>query len=532
MYITDPTAFFAIQTAGGTKFTRDGSFSIDENGDLVLNGTGYYVMGWLSTDGETINTNGDLSKISLNGETTLKDTSARQTETVSITGNVDSSDAGLVSGRDVKVEIYGETGEKYTLTFTLNNAGDEDASTIGLSLTGAVDSMNNSLTLAENSTAVLTYNTTVGLLQSVDGTAADSATFNLPEEIGGTGTISVDLSALTGKASATEETTASDTLPSWVSLDSASSGAGYMAATYTTIETYTDANGASQNASIQHSAVTYDFTSFSAANRDELIGTGFYVSPVNSTSQVSIVFISGSENTVQESNGNYVYSIGVDNITSGQDLVEAIADATGENPGEGYLNISANGAYLTIYDSRSSGSDTYGDVTWDSWNGVFDVRASSGSGTVGTPGIASYNDTTVNTSLEAVAGDVNGDGAGSDEIMYLGYVIDDAGRIFYRYNDNTAVLVAQIAVAKFENATGLVSEGENLFSASANTGAVSYMDVGQTGGTIRTGALEMSNVDLAEEFSRMIVTQRAFQANSRIITTSDEMLQTAEGLKR
>ena len=95
----------------------------------------------------------------------------------------------------------------------------------------------------------------------------------------------------------------------------------------------------------------------------------------------------------------------------------------------------------------------------------------------------------------------------------------------------------QIAIAKFDNPEGLKKEGQNLFSYDANAGTQPTdpddLTPGTGGrGTIETSSLEMSNVDLAQEFTDMIITQRGYQANARTITTSDEMLQELVNLKR
>ena len=92
-----------------------------------------------------------------------------------------------------------------------------------------------------------------------------------------------------------------------------------------------------------------------------------------------------------------------------------------------------------------------------------------------------------------------------------------------------------ISLIKFNNAGGLEKVGGNLFQASANSGGVEAgMGEPLQGGrgAIKSGSLEMSNVDLSEEFTEMIVAQRGFQANTRIITTSDEILQELVNLKR
>ncbi|WP_423189149.1 flagellar hook-basal body complex protein [Alkalibacterium sp. f15] len=113
------------------------------------------------------------------------------------------------------------------------------------------------------------------------------------------------------------------------------------------------------------------------------------------------------------------------------------------------------------------------------------------------------------------------------------YNIDNTGTIIGTYSDGNAYVIGRVALANFANADGLEKAGENLYNASANSG--DPIEGGPTDdgyGTIRSGFTEMSNVDLATEFTEMIVTTRAYQANSRSITTSDEMLQELINLKR
>ncbi|MBQ6415103.1 MAG: flagellar hook-basal body complex protein, partial [Butyrivibrio sp.] len=106
------------------------------------------------------------------------------------------------------------------------------------------------------------------------------------------------------------------------------------------------------------------------------------------------------------------------------------------------------------------------------------------------------------------------------------------GSVYGTYSNGQTIKKAQIAVAEFANAMGLEKAGENLYSASLNSGAPRYGYVTENGGYLSSGVVESSNVDLAKEFTDMITTQRGFQANSRVITTSDEMLQILKGLKR
>ncbi|MCG0274583.1 MAG: flagellar hook protein FlgE [Thermosediminibacteraceae bacterium] len=115
----------------------------------------------------------------------------------------------------------------------------------------------------------------------------------------------------------------------------------------------------------------------------------------------------------------------------------------------------------------------------------------------------------------------------------LGISIDSKGVITGVFDNGQIMELAQVALAVFDNPAGLIKAGGNTYMASNNSGQVQIGIAGTGGrGTISPGALEMSNVDLAEEFTRMIITQRGFQANSRIITVSDEMLQELVNIKR
>jgi len=114
-----------------------------------------------------------------------------------------------------------------------------------------------------------------------------------------------------------------------------------------------------------------------------------------------------------------------------------------------------------------------------------------------------------------------------------GFSIDNFGIITGTFTNGVNKSLGQIALAKFDNAAGLEKIGNNAYKSTSNSGAAQIGGAGSMGlGAINAGALEMSNVDLSLEFTEMITTQRGFQANSRIITTSDEMLQELVNLKR
>jgi flagellar hook protein FlgE len=142
----------------------------------------------------------------------------------------------------------------------------------------------------------------------------------------------------------------------------------------------------------------------------------------------------------------------------------------------------------------------------------------------GVNGITQYSATST-----AVLRDQNGYTSGTLQ----NFSIDRAGKITGSFTNGVNVALAQIALADFNNPAGLLRIGDNMYQESSNSGGcVLGFALEGSQSALTSGALEMSNVDLAQEFTAMIVAQRGFQANSKVITTSDEMLQELVNLKR
>jgi flagellar hook protein FlgE len=130
----------------------------------------------------------------------------------------------------------------------------------------------------------------------------------------------------------------------------------------------------------------------------------------------------------------------------------------------------------------------------------------------------------------ATTASVNPDG--NTEGKLESFNVGSSGEINGVYSNGLIRTLGQIAIAKFSNASGLTKAGGNLFQETVNSGTPDINVAGNGRGSIASGTLEMSNVDLSEEFTEMITAQRGFQANTRIITTSDEILQELVNLKR
>jgi flagellar hook protein FlgE len=132
-----------------------------------------------------------------------------------------------------------------------------------------------------------------------------------------------------------------------------------------------------------------------------------------------------------------------------------------------------------------------------------------------------------NTEARVSASD--GSGAG----ILSSYTVSNTGQIVGVFSNGLKQSLGQLALANFNNVNGLEKIGDSSFRSTVNSGLAQVGSAGSAGlGLITSGALEMSNVDLAQEFTNLVIAQRGFQANSRIITTSDEILQELVNLKR
>jgi len=127
------------------------------------------------------------------------------------------------------------------------------------------------------------------------------------------------------------------------------------------------------------------------------------------------------------------------------------------------------------------------------------------------------------------ASSLDGNAAGSLD----SYTIASNGEVIGTFTNGERKVLATIGLATFDNNVGLMKVGSNMFTGTPNSGTPKY-GTPATGsfGSLTPGALEMSNVDLSKAFTEMITTQRGFQSNSRVITTTDEMLQELVSLKR
>lgn len=217
---------------------------------------------------------------------------------------------------------------------------------------------------------------------------------------------------------------------------------------------------------------------------------------------------------------------------------------------DGQASIELNESYkgnMLVFDTQNGEFRYIGSN--DQVAATLDFAGSATDLTGATVDLGHFHDTSINfatmrnvnngkvstVALDSGDGSSNNLGAGRKEGALIGVEVGQDGKIRASYDNGMTKLLGQIAVTKFANASGLAKAGNNLYSTTMNSGEFDGVGIDITSdgeGSMESGVLEMSNVDLAGEFTEMITTQRGFQANSRIITTSDSMLEELVNLKR
>ena len=258
---------------------------------------------------------------------------------------------------------------------------------------------------------------------------------------------------------------------------------------------------------------------------------------------------STTDPTVFEEQGNQTNKVSITDIFSG--ITTTIANNVKNNTNNYKVAFDAQTGHATL-----TGEQTSYDLEFDTSSGKFksiggenpSVMLNMGalsSGLINNNG--NFQNITVDFSqclnyenggkstIGADAGATDGKtGKGRKLGAMTGIFIDTSGRIYGTYDNGNTELLGQIAVAQFSNASGLEKVGESCYRTTLNSGEFDGIgvEISADGSSMTTGELEMSNVDLSSEFTSMITTQRGFQANSRVITTSDTLLEELVNLKR
>lgn len=206
------------------------------------------------------------------------------------------------------------------------------------------------------------------------------------------------------------------------------------------------------------------------------------------------------------------------------------------NSWESAYTIDNNAATLTAlggspltFDNKGQLPDTTGDLVPDPLSVSISIPAATwGNGAAASTINLSFDCTQYDSDSMVIGQKQNGYGAGE----LTNVAINGEGVVVASYSNGKQINISQLVLAKFQNPAGLQLAGANRYIASADVGTVRTGIPGKELGKIFTNSLEQSNVDMGQEFVKMITTQRGFSANSKIITTVDEMLSELINLKR
>ena len=540
--------FFVLADGGQEFYTRAGIFGIDANSYLVNPSTGLFVQGKMADSDGTIPATATIGKIRLPFG---QQDPARATTRIELASNLDSSattsnaslDSAGTTGIDgVSGIAKNGAGGTHNITITGNNGtrsqatGDNLASAVltgaeTLTSLGVTDVSGFSIKVDGTNTyniTGLTVNSTVTDLVNAINTQVSGVT---AEIVGG----EIRLTRIyAGDGASHNITTSASAAGNIVDrIFGVAAGGNFVAnngTAYTLVatDTFTPSRSTTAYPPVQLSLVVNPTTGFVTGISD--LGNGGVT--VSSTTQLSAgTAVINTEDT------QHATSITAYDSQGGKHTVvfTFTKDAQSnrwfwEASLPGNEIIAEGGAGSVVFNADGSlGSFNFdggaSTLRINPRNGaldmVIDLEAGSTGGFNGLTGFAS--------SFTATARNQDGYGMG----LLTTISIDAEGVITGIFSNGVSRALAQIAVADFSNPSGLLKSGNNLYRGSANSGDAIKGIAGKTvSGTITSGALEMSNVDLAQEFTNMIVAQRGFQANARVITTSDEMLTELVNLKR
>lgn len=465
--------FFVVNNGSENFFTRDGSFYVDGAGNLAMTSTGYNVMGW-GVDKTTGNIKQDTVtalRIMSSANMTYP---PEATTKANISGILDQNDKDVTSanGKTVNLNFFDARGYSYTAKFTFKQSGGDKTNEYSMELNKILDSTGKEIDISKlkfGNRSQQKMETKVTL--NTDAYKWDGKVLKTKD-----GTTDVANLADIFKADGSLITPADDAAAQkqQKALDAIAKAYGYEGSTDEFLNLY----------------IT------STADKDKQLTIQDLLGNMMAGKTTDVLPADGSAITME---GRYF---------EGTTVVFNKDTGKLESVGGSTTNLNVNAAFSAL-------GGNFSDVTIDlSECTNYDKKGTS---TIG-----------------ATSGDLDGLGTGRRLGDMIGVSIQKDGMIYASYDNGMTKLLGQIATAAFANASGLEKEGDNLYSATLNSGEFDGIGVDITagGGYMSTGQLEMSNVDLSSEFTEMITTQRGFQANSRIITVSDTLLEELTNLKR
>ena len=465
--------FFVVNNGSENFFTRDGSFYVDGAGNLAMTSTGYNVMGW-GVDETTGNIKQDTVtalRIMSSANMTYP---PEATTKANISGILDQNDKDVTSanGKTVNLNFFDARGYSYTAKFTFKQSGGDKTNEYSMELNKILDS-----TGAEIDISKLKF--------------GNRSQQKMETKV----TLNTDAYKWDGKVLKTKDGTTE-----------VANLADIFKADGSLITPADDAAAQKQQKALDAIAKAYGYE----GSTDEFLNL-YITSTANKDKQLTIQdllgnMMAGKTTDVLPADGSAITMEG--RYFEGTTVVFNKDTGKLESVGGSTTNLNVNAAFSAL-------GGNFSDVTID----LSECTNYDNKGT---------------STIGATSGDLDGLGTGRRLGDMIGVSIQKDGMIYASYDNGMTKLLGQIATAAFANASGLEKEGDNLYSATLNSGEFDGIGVDITagGGYMSTGQLEMSNVDLSSEFTEMITTQRGFQANSRIITVSDTLLEELTNLKR
>ncbi len=520
--------FFVVNNGVSNYFTRDGSFYVDGAGNLAMTSTGYLVMGW-QVDPETGTTRPDTVSALRIMNTVNMTYPAEATTEAYMGGIMDKHDKDVTSrnGRTVNLNFFDARGYSYTAKFVFKQSDNVDEYSVELDK--ILDSTGAEITtmLDENGNQIpLTEEVMRGLLGSQDTTQkrAGKVSFNTKDYKWD----NTKLTDINGKP-LVELSDLFDPATKGLKANLDLTGKGTVDKVgVTPAEKYT------LQEELDEIAKAYGYE----GSTDEFLNLLCYQKKDNPDAAVG--------GLVDDTSA----TISIEAMLANRLAAPAATDTKGPNTA---IPIPLPGAAVGDEFSFNTMGRRFDGITvkYDSESGNFVgingqstqqstlLKLSSLGGNFSDINLdfstTSSMDNKGTCTIAATSGDVDGLlGMGRRLGKMIGVAIQDDGMIYASYDNGMTRLLGQIATAAFANASGLEKTGDNLYSATMNSGEFDGVGVNvkANGGKMSSGQLEMSNVDLSQEFTEMITTQRGFQANSRIITVSDTLLEELTNLKR
>ena len=575
-------SFFVVSNGSQNFFTRDGSFTVDGAGNLVMSSTGYTVMGW-QVDEETGEIRADtVSALKVMKEDNL--TSLPESTTLAyMSGIVDKYDSSLSStkGKAVTLTFYDQQGYSYVAKFSIHSLGsagqyyvqlddifNEDGESLveefGLSSINEIATFGSQETVTQTSlyqllesatydSATDTYSMKYVPANILDGYATNQLV-NASSDVKLVNPDGSDLKDGTQVAVGGEVIAAGTVKLSKKELQAENFNLIYAVDPDTGENCYwgKDANGDTVKLP-NEVAAGGDASAWKAALEKSFPGVDVKTIKVNADGSVEMGFEqtfkatkAGTYNAAENYfKGDNITALEAYGLADTEDTKYAIQSVAPDGQAQITKTFTYTGNKL-VYDTEKGLFNYIGSPENDSALLNFNTSATSRQGEV--IDLSRFTDIDIDFSLSKnytnggtstasmLSGDKEGNnlGTGRKPGEMTGIEIAQDGKITAYYDNSTSKLLGQIAVANFANASGLSKQGDNLYSATANSGEFDGIgsDITENDGYMTSGVLEMSNVDLSQEFTEMITTQRGFQANSRIITTSDTLLEELVNLKR